>query len=91
LPGTRMRIPGVAQPATQMGKYAAKMIAEDAWGDPRTAFRYFDKGNVAAIGRYLAVADVRWPFQARLSSYPACLAWLLLHLLVLAGLLTYLS
>jgi NADH dehydrogenase len=86
-----MRIPGVAQPATQMGECAAKMIAEDAWGDPRTAFRYFNKGDMAAIGRHLAVAEVRWPFQARLSSYPACLAWLLIHLLVLAGLLTYRS
>jgi NADH dehydrogenase FAD-containing subunit len=65
-----MTIQGVAQPAIRMGKHAAKISAEDASADPRTAFRYYDKGDVAAIGRYLAAADVRWPFQARLSSRP---------------------
>jgi NADH dehydrogenase len=79
------RIPGVAQPAIQMGKHAARMIAEDALGKPRTAFRYFDKGGMTTIGRHLAVADVRWPFQARLSGYPAWLAWLLIHLFFLAS------
>jgi NADH dehydrogenase len=86
-----MTIQGVAQRAIRMGKYAAKMSAENASADPRTAFRYCDRGDVAAIGRHLAVADVRWPFRARLSGYPACLAWLLIHLLLLAVLLTYLS
>jgi NADH dehydrogenase len=79
------RVAGVAQPAMQMGKHAAKMIAEDALGRPRTAFRYFDKGDMATIGRHLAVADVKWPFTARLSGYPAWLAWLLIHLFFLAG------
>jgi NADH:ubiquinone reductase (H+-translocating) len=79
------RVAGVAQAATQMGKHAAKMIAEDALGKPRTAFRYFNKGDMAAIGRHLAVADLRWPFRARLSEYPAWLAWLLIHLFFLAG------
>jgi NADH dehydrogenase len=79
------RVAGVAQPAMQMGKHVAKMIAEDALGRPRTAFRYFDKGDMATIGRHLAVADVKWPFTARLSGYPAWLAWLLIHLFFLAG------
>jgi NADH dehydrogenase len=79
------RVAGVAQPAMQMGKHAAKMIAEDALGRSRTAFRYFDKGDMATIGRHRAVADVRWPFHARLSGYPAWLAWLLIHLFFLAG------
>jgi NADH dehydrogenase FAD-containing subunit len=74
-----------------MEKYTAKMIAEDASGEPGAAFRYFDKRDVAAFGRYLVFSDVRWPLQARFSGYPACLAWLLIHLLLLAGLLTYLS
>jgi NADH:ubiquinone reductase (H+-translocating) len=76
---------GVAQPALQMGKHRAKMIGADAFGKPRTAFRYFDKGDMATIGRHMAVADVRWPFHARLSGYPAWLAWLFIHLLFLAG------
>jgi NADH dehydrogenase len=79
------RVAGVAQAAMQMGKHAAKMIAEDALGKPRTAFRYFDKGDMATIGRHLAVADVRWPFHAHLSGYPAWLTWLFVHLLFLAG------
>jgi NADH dehydrogenase FAD-containing subunit len=55
------------------------MIDADALGKPRTAFRYFDKGDMATIGRHMAVADVRWPFYARLSGYPAWLAWLSIH------------
>jgi NADH dehydrogenase len=69
----------------QMGAHVAKMIGADALGKPRTAFRYFDKGDMATIGRRLAVADVKWPFAARLSGYPAWLAWLLIHLFFLAG------
>jgi predicted ATPase len=61
------------------------MIDADALGKPRTAFRYFDKGDMATIGRHMAVADVRWPFYARLSGYPAWLAWLSIHLFFLAG------
>jgi NADH dehydrogenase len=79
------RVAGVAQPAMQMGKHAAKMIAEDDVGKARSAFRYFDKGDMATIGRHMAVADVRWPFHARLSGYPAWLAWLSIHLFFLAG------
>jgi NADH:ubiquinone reductase (H+-translocating) len=79
------RVPGVAQPAMQMGKHVAKMIAQDALCMPRTRFRYFDKGNIATIGRHAAVADLKWPFKARLSGYPAWAAWLLIHLLFLAG------
>jgi NADH dehydrogenase len=79
------RIAGVAQPAMQMGKHVAKMIAEDSLGKHRTAFRYFDEGDMATIGRHMAVADVRWPFRARLSGYPAWLTWLFIHLFFLAG------
>jgi NADH dehydrogenase len=79
------RVAGVAQPAIQMGEHVARMIGADAFGKPRTAFRYFDKGDMATIGRHMAVADVRWPFHARFSGYPAWLAWLLIHLFFLAG------
>jgi NADH dehydrogenase len=79
------RVAGLAQPAMQMGEHVAKMIDADALGKPRTAFRYFDKGDMATIGRHMAVDDVRWPFHARLSGYPAWLAWLFIHLFFLAG------
>ena len=67
------------------------MIAEDASGNPRTASPYFDKGDMAVIGGHLAVADVRRPFHARWSGYLACLAWLLIHLLLLGAILTFVS
>jgi NADH dehydrogenase len=79
------RVPGVAQPAMQMGKHAAKMIEQDASGKPRSVFRYFDKGNMATIGRHLAVAEVRWPFNALLSGYLAWISWLMFHLFFLTG------
>ena len=61
------QIPGVAQPAMQMGRHAAQMIAQDMAGKPRTKFHYFDKGDMATIGRHAAVANVRWPFKAHWS------------------------
>ena len=74
------RIPGVAQPAMQMGLHAAKMIYQDMEGRPRTAFRYFDKGDMATIGRGRAVADVKWPFHARWGGFKAWATWLVVHL-----------
>ena len=79
------RVPGVAQPAIQMGKHAAAMIAADLAGKPRKPFRYFDKGDMATIGRKAAVARVAWPFHANLSGAPAWAAWLLVHIYFLVG------
>ena len=64
------QVPGVAQPAMQMGRHAAQMIAQDMAGKPRTTFHYFDKGDMATIGRHAAVANVRWPFKAHWSGHP---------------------
>jgi NADH dehydrogenase len=74
------RVPGVAQPAMQMGLHAAKMIEQDLAGRPRTKFRYFDKGDMATIGRGAAVADVKWPFKAHWGGFPAWATWLVVHL-----------
>ncbi len=74
------RIPGVAQPAMQMGAHAAKMIGQDLASRPRTKFRYFDKGDMATIGRGAAVADVKWPFKAHWGGFPAWATWLVVHL-----------
>jgi NADH:ubiquinone reductase (H+-translocating) len=79
------QIPGVAQPAMQMGRHAAEEIAQDMAGKPRTKFHYFDKGDMATIGRHAAVANVRWPFKAHWSGTLAWLSWVSVHLFFLIG------
>jgi NADH dehydrogenase len=79
------QIPGVAQPAMQMGDHVAKMIAADLKGAQRPGFRYFDKGDMATIGRMAAVAKVEWPFKAHMSGLPAWLTWITVHIFFLIG------
>ena len=79
------QVPGVAQPAMQMGDHTAKMIATDLEGKPRPTFRYFDKGDMATIGRMDAVAKVEWPFKAHLDGFPAWITWLVVHIFFLIG------
>jgi NADH:ubiquinone reductase (H+-translocating) len=79
------QVPGVAQPAMQMGRHAAHEISQDMAGKPRTQFHYFDKGDMATIGRHAAVANVRWPFKAHWSGTLAWLSWVSVHLFFLIG------
>lgn len=79
------QVPGVAQPAMQMGDHVAKIIAADLAGKPRPAFRYWDKGDMATIGRMDAVADVKWPFKAHMSGFPAWFTWVTVHIFFLIG------
>jgi NADH dehydrogenase len=79
------QIPGVAQPAMQMGDHVSKIIAADLAGRPRPPFRYFDKGDMATIGRMAAVADVKWPFKAHMSGFPAWFTWVTVHIFFLIG------
>ena len=79
------QVPGVAQPAMQMGDHVAKIVAADLAGKPRPAFRYFDKGDMATIGRMSAVAKVEWPFKAHMSGFLAWAAWLTVHIFFLIG------
>jgi NADH:ubiquinone reductase (H+-translocating) len=79
------RVPGVAQPAMQMGDHLAKIIAADLASKTRPAFRYFDKGDMATIGRMDAVADVKWPFKAHMSGILAWFTWLTVHIFFLIG------
>jgi NADH dehydrogenase len=79
-------VPGVAQPAMQMGSYAAKRIGQALEGKlDKKEFRYFDKGDMATIGRAAAVADIKWPFKGHWSGFPAWLAWLMVHIFFLIG------
>ncbi len=79
--------PGVAYPmvapvAIQMGRRAARNILADIRGRPREAFTYFDKGQMATIGRRAAVMDA---FGLRWSGFFAWLGWLFVHLIELIG------
>jgi NADH dehydrogenase len=78
-------VPGVAQPAMQMGRYAAKAIHADLVGKPRGNFHYFDKGDMATIGRLAAVAKIEWPFKAHWGGFMAWLTWLVVHIYFLIG------
>ncbi len=79
------QVPGVAQPAMQMGDHVAEMIEADLARKPRKPFRYFDKGDMATIGRQAAVAKIEWPFKAHWSGLPAWLTWLTVHIFFLIG------
>lgn len=71
-------LPGVAQPAIQQGRYVAKVIERRLRGEKTPSFRYFDKGNLATIGRGAAVADLNF---ITLAGLPAWLVWLFIHLM----------
>ncbi len=72
-------LPGVAQVAIQGGAYAAKAIRAKLRGkNDLPAFHYFDKGDMAVIGRAAAVANI---FGFHISGLPAWLIWLFVHLL----------
>jgi len=77
-------LPGVAQPAMQEGKYVASRIAARVRGRASSdqPFKYFDKGSMATIGRFRAVADA---FGMRLTVPPAFGAWAFIHVLYLVG------
>ena len=81
------QVPGVAQPAMQMGVYAAKRIANLVRGQKGKdkPFEYFDKGDMATIGRKAAVANIRWPFKAHWGGFMAWITWLVVHIFFLIG------
>jgi NADH:ubiquinone reductase (H+-translocating) len=71
-------LPGVAQPAIQQGRYVGKVIRARLRNKKLPPFHYFDKGNLATIGRGAAVADLNW---LQISGLPAWLIWIFIHLL----------
>jgi NADH:ubiquinone reductase (H+-translocating) len=74
-------LPGVAQVAMQQGRYVASVIHKRVTGQlPPPAFRYFDKGNMAVVGRGFAVLHKD---KLQLSGFPAWAAWAFIHILFL--------
>ncbi|MEO7363249.1 MAG: NAD(P)/FAD-dependent oxidoreductase [Gemmatimonadaceae bacterium] len=75
-------IPGVAPTANQTGAHAAKMILRTLRNEPHTPFKYFNKGDLATIGRSKAIAAFG---KLHLSGTLTWLLWLFVHLLYLVG------
>ncbi len=75
-------LPGVAPVAIQQGKYAAKLVRNRLQGRSTPPFKYFDKGNLATIGRGRAVAAIG---PIKLSGLLAWMVWLVVHLWYLIG------
>jgi len=75
-------LPGVAQLATQSGRYIARTIMGDLTHRERKPFRYVDKGSMATIGRNRAVAKIgRFEFTGIVAWW----LWLTVHVLKLVG------
>jgi NADH dehydrogenase FAD-containing subunit len=75
-------LPGVAQVAMQQGRYAAKSIFRQVIQKPQLPpFRYFDKGNLAVVGKGFAVLQSG---RVRMSGFFAWLVWALIHIQFLA-------
>jgi NADH:quinone reductase (non-electrogenic) len=75
-------LPGLAAVAIQQGPHVAKNIQQLLSGGWTKPFQYWDKGSMATIGRYAAVADLGF---MRFSGFLAWLAWLFIHLILLVS------
>jgi NADH:ubiquinone reductase (H+-translocating) len=75
-------LPGVAQVAMQQGRYTGNLIHRGVAGKPSPSpFRYFDKGNLAVVGKGFAILQSG---KVRLSGFPAWVVWVAVHLEFLA-------
>ena len=74
-------LPGVAQVAIQQGRYVGRLISRELRGrKPPRPFRYFDKGNMAVVGKNYAILESG---RLRMSGLMAWFAWALVHLMFL--------
>jgi NADH dehydrogenase len=77
------KLPGVAQVAIQGGRYAATAIKRRLAGrPPQGPFTYFDKGSMATISRFSAVADLG---KLKFGGFIAWVMWLVVHLFYIVG------
>jgi NADH dehydrogenase len=78
-----MIMPGVAQPAIQEGRYVGRIIRRRVLAlKPPPPFWYWDKGDLAIVGRTYAVADLR---LVRFAGFIAWVLWVLVHIYFLIG------
>lgn len=80
--GLERPLPGVCQTAMQMGDYVGDLILKRIDGKSKPAFEYWDKGNMAVIGRRRAVAQIG---KLEFSGYFAWLLWAFIHVLYLVN------
>jgi NADH:ubiquinone reductase (H+-translocating) len=74
-------VPGVAQAAIQEGRYVGRLIANDLKGrSVKRPFRYFNKGNMAVVGKNYAVLERGW---LRTSGFLTWFVWAFVHILSL--------
>ncbi len=77
------KLPGVAQVAIQGGRYAADAIKRRLTGKPAAGpFHYYDKGSMATISRFSAVADIG---KFKFGGFIAWVLWLVVHLMYIVG------
>ena len=75
-------LPGICPVAIQMGQYTARVVRGDLERRPRRAFHYWDKGQLAVIGRGQAVADI---WKLHFGGFLAWLIWIFVHVFFLIG------
>ena len=79
-------VPGVAQGGIQGGRQAARNILHHLYREPTDAFHYWNKGDLAVIGRNKAIANLHFgKKEVHLSGFIAWLIWLFIHILYLIG------
>ena len=71
-------LPGLAPVAMQQGQYVAKLIQNRIRGRESQPFRYNDRGSLAVIGRYSAVALIK---GRKISGLRAWTIWVFIHLM----------
>jgi len=75
-------LPGTAPVAMQQGRYIGRTIRRDLQGKARTPFRFFDKGQMATIGRSKAVVEIG---KKQFGGFAAWVTWLTVHIYYLTG------
>ncbi|MBC8101457.1 MAG: NAD(P)/FAD-dependent oxidoreductase [Cytophagales bacterium] len=75
-------VPGVAQGAIQGGRHAANGVLHRSRDEATTPFNYWDKGNLAVLGRTRAIADLNF---LHVGGFIAWAIWLFIHILYLVG------
>src|SRR3954468_21856333 len=74
-------VPGVAQAAIQQGRYVGRLISQQLKGwDSKRPFRYFDKGNMAVVGKNFAILERG---RLRMNGFLTWLVWVFLHIMSL--------